>query len=139
MKLAMSHDVSSPHNGAVFWSGGDLALEAVGQFMQRRTVEGSPASTSLRGHGGRRAMAGASSGIGSNEKGGKPNGAPWGERIPGRGASSPSATARGASGDVNVIVVDVPVGKGQDPARRGEDAARQQEGDVYQLLRHPEG
>jgi len=34
-----------------------------------------------------------------------------------------SSVRAGASGDVNVIVVDVPVGKGKMPARRGEDAA----------------
>jgi len=112
MKFAMSHDVSSPHNGAVFWSGGDLALAAVGQFNKQRLDEDKQPSTALEGTVGGKLMMDAAGGIAPDEKKGKPNGAPWGERYPAWRVIS-QRYARAASGEVNVIVADVPVGRGK--------------------------
>jgi type VI secretion system secreted protein VgrG len=45
VKLALSSNVSTPHDGAVFWSGGhDVAGAAASQFAAARTLAGTPSA-----------------------------------------------------------------------------------------------
>lgn len=109
MKLAMSHDVSSPMNGSIFWSGGkDFAGKAADQLAARQIAAGQP-STRLEGTEGGGLLDKMSGNIGQN-KTTKPNGVEWKEQSPAWRVIS-QRYARGASGEVNVVVGKVPVGE----------------------------
>jgi type VI secretion system secreted protein VgrG len=109
MKLAMSHDVSSPPNGAIFWSGGaTFAGKAAAALAAQRSASGQ-ASTSLEVTQGGALLGGMTSSIGKDDKT-KPNGVDWTEQSPAWRVIS-QRYARGASGDVTVVVGKVPVGE----------------------------
>jgi hypothetical protein len=109
LKLATSHDVSTPPNGAIFWSGGaGFAGKAADQLAAMRNVAGTP-STRLEGTVGGGMLAQISGGIGADEKAGK-EGAPWAEQQPAWRLIS-RRYAEGASGEVTAVVGNVPVGE----------------------------
>jgi type VI secretion system secreted protein VgrG len=111
MKLASIHDVSTPHDGAIFWSGGnDFAGKAADQLAARRS-NGEPPRPSVRLEGtvGGSTLGNTSAGIGENKKTGK-QGAPWAEQQPAWRVIS-RRFAAGASGEVTAVVGNVPVGE----------------------------
>lgn len=109
MKLAMSHDVSSPPNGAIFWSGGaTFAGKAAAQLAKKQSASGQ-ASTSLEGTSGGTLLGDMSANLAQDDKT-KPNGVEWEERDPAWRVIS-QRYARGASGDVKVVVGKMPVGE----------------------------
>lgn len=109
LKLSTSHDVSTPPNGAIFWSGGaSFAGKAADQLAASRNAAGVP-STRLEGTVGGGMLAQIAGGIGADEKSGK-QGAPWAEQQPAWRLIS-RRYAEGASGDVTAVVGNVPVGE----------------------------
>lgn len=109
MKLAMSHDVSSPSNGAIFWSGGaGFAGKAAEQLAKKQSGAGHP-SASLETTQGGALLNKMSASIGKNDTD-KPNGVDWSEQNPAWRVIS-QRYARGASGDVTVVVGKMPVGE----------------------------
>jgi type VI secretion system secreted protein VgrG len=110
IRLAMSHDVSSPANGAIFWSGGlGFAGKAADQIVRERSAAGQ-AAVRLEGTQGGGLLNNMSATIGKNDAAGKPNGVEWGEQSPAWIVIS-RRYARSASGDVTVVVGKVPVGE----------------------------
>jgi hypothetical protein len=109
VKFAMNFDVSSPHNGALFWSGGNaFAGKAADQLAAERTLAGQP-STRLEGTQNGSLLNNMSAAI-NQDKVKKPNGVPWSEQDPAwRVVSTRYALA--ASGDVTCVVGRVPVGE----------------------------
>ncbi|HEY4118370.1 MAG TPA: type VI secretion system tip protein TssI/VgrG [Byssovorax sp.] len=107
IKLAMSHDVSSPRDGAIFWSGGaTLACVAAQQLAAERGIDHPSVSLELTSGG---SLLGATcAGVGKDEVS-KPGGVDWTEQNPAWRIIS-QRFARGASGDVHVVVGKVPVG-----------------------------
>lgn len=98
MKLALTGDLCTPHDGLVLWSGGaDEAGAVAQQIAEQRTAEGRPSLRIEMTQGGR-ALAGAA------------KNAPWDQASPAWKAAS-KRLARQASGDVTVIVSYSPVGQ----------------------------
>lgn len=109
IKLATSHDVSTPPNGAIFWSGGnDFAGKAADQLVAARLLGAPPIPSSrLEGTVGGSILNKTSAGIGENLRAGK-NGVPWSEQDPAWRTIS-RRFAHGASGEVTAVVGHVPV------------------------------
>ncbi len=98
VKLALSSDVSTPHNGAVFWSGGqDLAGKAAGQFAATRTDAGQKSARLEMTPGG--GELGAAVTAAKDE---------WALQVPAWLTIS-KRFAQQASGDVNMIVSYMPL------------------------------
>lgn len=109
VKLAMQHDVSSPHDGAIFWSGGGHFAGKAADQMVRRRRENNENVTRLEGTDGGSLLAGVSGGIAEDKRTNK-QGAAWSELDPAWRVIS-QRYAKGASGEVHAIVGNVPVGK----------------------------
>ncbi len=98
VKLALGSDVSTPHDGAVFWSGGqDLAGAAAGQFAATRTAGGQKSA--------RLEMTPGGSELGAAVTAGKDE---WALQLPAWLTIS-KRFAQQASGDVNMIVSYMPL------------------------------
>ena len=93
VKLALSSDVSTPHDGSVFWSGGqDLAGKAASQFAASRTLAGQKSACLEMTPGG--SELGAAVTAAKDE---------WALQLPAWLTIS-KRFAQHASGDVNMIV-----------------------------------
>jgi type VI secretion system secreted protein VgrG len=98
VKLALASDVSTPHDGAVFWSGGkDVAGVAAGKFADKRSAGGQKSR--------RLEMTPGGSELGDTVTAG---GDTWEQQFPSWLAIS-KRFAQQASGEVNMIISYMPL------------------------------
>ena len=98
IKMALSGDITTPHNGAVFWSGGkDVAGVVATQFAEARTAAGVPSA--------RLEMTPGGSGLGAAVTSGADE---WPGQIP-AWLNISKRFALQASGDVHMIISYMPL------------------------------